>query len=576
VAVARRWWPLHGPAPMTSWPAAGLPIVVPYAASLLAWFTFFYVYWGTPLPQAPYGSMSQTAPANTLFGVPGLFFDQEYGLLVYAPAYVLAGFGLWTMVRRPGPLRRVGLEVGLLFAALTFTVGAFRIWWGGSGAPARPLMSGLLLLMLPMTVQIGSARAGSPRRAAQHLLVWIGVAIVPMLVTAEGGLLIGNLRDGTSALLGWLSPRWPLWSVVPTFIAHEAGPALAGSLAWIVAVALGSWTLARLPALTRGQASLGAQAATAGAVLLALAMWTALPAPEPPLPTIDLRARPRLAALDSFDQAVRPFAVRYAPVRVDDARVVEPTLAVEVAPGLRPDPQPLRVLHNGRFSLPAGRYRVRVHWAERDPLPAPGPTAIGLQVGRIGPALHQWPVTPVPGGKWDGEFWLPVDAGFVGFSGSTELERSIGRLQIEPIDIENAGTRTPTPQVLAATAFGDIVVLFHDERMYPEPGGFWTAGSRLVRLTIACPGGCREGVTLRVHSGLQPNRLRVATHGWNQTLDLQGEAPVQLRLPPPAGGGAIEVDLETASGFVPIERDPSRHDRRYLGAWVEVAPATQE
>ena len=315
VAVARRWWPLHASDPRSPWLAAVTPIVVPYALSLLGWFAFFYAYWGTPLPQGPYGSMSQTELANITFGVPGLFFDQEYGLLAYAPAYVLAGFGLWTMVRRPGPLRRVGLEVGLLFAALALTVGAFRIWWGGSAAPGRPLMSGLLLLMLPMAVQIGSARAGSPRRAAQHLLVWVGIGIVPLLVSAEGGLLVANVRDGTSALLGWLSPRWPLWSVVPTFIAHEAGPALAGSLVWLAAVALGSWLLARLPAPTPGRASLTAQATTVGVVLIALAAWTLLPAPQPPLPTVDLRARPRLAALDSFDRRVRPFAVRYAPVR---------------------------------------------------------------------------------------------------------------------------------------------------------------------------------------------------------------------------------------------------------------------
>ena len=118
--------------------------------------------------------MSQTAPANTLVGVPGLLFDQEYGLLAYAPAYVLAGFGLWTMVRRAGPLRRVGLEVGLLFGALIGTVGAFGIWWGGTAAPARPVMSGLLILMLPMAVQIGSARAGSPRRADSTC--WCGPA----------------------------------------------------------------------------------------------------------------------------------------------------------------------------------------------------------------------------------------------------------------------------------------------------------------------------------------------------------------------------------------------------------------
>ena len=175
VAVARRWWPLHASDPRPPWLAAATPIVVPYALSLLGWFAFFYAYWGTPLPQGPYGSMSQTELANIMFGVPGLFFDQEYGLLAYAPAYVLAGFGLWTMVRRPGPLRRVGLEVGLLFAALALTVGAFRIWWGGSAAPGRPLMSGLLLLMLPMAVQIGSARGGiaaaggaAPARLDRH------------------------------------------------------------------------------------------------------------------------------------------------------------------------------------------------------------------------------------------------------------------------------------------------------------------------------------------------------------------------------------------------------------------------
>ena len=155
-----------------------------------------------------------------------------------------------------------------------------------------------------------------------------------------------------------------------------------------------------------------------GVVLIALAAWTLLPAPQPPLPTVDLRARPRLAALDSFDHVVRPFAVRYAPVRFDDARAIEPTLAVEVTPGLRPEPQPMRVLHNGRFSLPAGNYRVRVRWAAGDPLPARGPTAIALQVGRIGPPLRQWPVTPSPGASWDAEFWLPVDAGFVGFRGT--------------------------------------------------------------------------------------------------------------------------------------------------------------
>ncbi len=574
VAAARRWWPLHRGVPPAGWMAGALPIAVPYAIGLAAWFTFFYVYWGTPLPQAPYGAMVQTSLRYTVFGVPGLLFDQEYGLLAYAPAYVLAGFGLWTMVRRPGPLRRVGLEVGLLFAALIVTVGAFRIWWGGSAAPARPVMSGLPLLMLPMAVQIGSARAGSARRAGQHLLVWAGVAMAALLVVAEDGLLLANGRDGTSAFLEWLSPRWPLWTLVPTFIAHEAGPALLQSATWMAAIAVVAWGLTRWPGRSPGTASLMAMTGAAAGVALAVVLGAALPAPQPALPDIDLRARARLPALDSFDHVTRPFAVRYRPLALDASTAIEPTLALGVTPGLRRQPQPLRVLHNGRFSLPAGRYRVVVRWAGRIAVAAGTGTPLALQVGRIGAALQQWTVVPEPGGSWSETFWLPVDAGFVGFRGSAELERSIQELRVEAVDLTDAGARTATPQVLAAATYGDTMVLFHDEAMYPETTGFWTTGQRRARLSVACPGGCTHGLTLRVHSGKRPNHLRLATHGWSHEVDLRGEELVTIAVPPPAEGGVIELDTETTTGFVPFEVDSAIRDRRYLGAWFEVSAAT--
>ena len=120
VAFARAWWPLH--AGERAGPSAGVAArasALPYGLSLAGWFAFFYAYWGTPWPSAPYGrDDARPRLANTIFGVPGLLFDQEYGLLAYAPAYVLAGFGFWTMVRRPGALRRVGLELALIVGAL--------------------------------------------------------------------------------------------------------------------------------------------------------------------------------------------------------------------------------------------------------------------------------------------------------------------------------------------------------------------------------------------------------------------------------------------------------------------------
>ena len=77
--------------------------------------------------------------------------------------------------------------------------------------------------MLPIAVAFRSAPAGSPRRAAQHLLLWIGVGIAITLAVGQDGLLINNARDGTSALLDFWSPRWELWSLAPTFIGRAIG-----------------------------------------------------------------------------------------------------------------------------------------------------------------------------------------------------------------------------------------------------------------------------------------------------------------------------------------------------------------
>ena len=166
---------------------------------------------GHPLPQAPYGDARADRLCRTWSSArPGLLFDQEYGLLPYAPVYILAGdraVGDVARRRRHRGARRSKSRSS--FAALLGTVGAFRIWWGGPPSPGRPLTSGLLLLALPIAIAFRAAPAGSARRAAQHLLLWVSVGIAVVLLFAETGFLIANGRDGTSALLEYLSPRWP-------------------------------------------------------------------------------------------------------------------------------------------------------------------------------------------------------------------------------------------------------------------------------------------------------------------------------------------------------------------------------
>ena len=116
---------------------------------------------------------AEAAPAapvykNLIFGAPGLLFDQEYGLLAYAPVCILGLTGLVAMLRAGGEERRRALEITLAIGALLGTVGAFRIWWGGSASPGRPLASGLLLLVLPIAFASRSAAAATARRAGHR------------------------------------------------------------------------------------------------------------------------------------------------------------------------------------------------------------------------------------------------------------------------------------------------------------------------------------------------------------------------------------------------------------------------
>ena len=565
---------LRGPGPLTLKSVAdsairkGPGLVIPYAGLLIAWFTFFYVYWGSPWPQAPYGALTQTTPWNLIFGAPGLLFDQEYGLLPYAPAYILAATGLWAMWRAGGEQRIWAIGIVMAFGMLLGTVGAFRIWWGGSAAPARPLASGLLLLALPIAAAFHAAPAGSPRRAAQHLLLIVGAAIALTMTLAQNGALISNGRDGTSSLLEWWSPRWEAWSLAPSFLHHEAPTALLHSALWLAVAALAAFVLRRLRPAAAATAALWA-AVVFSAALVAVAVTFPLLPDDPPQPRVDLRARARLASLDAFDVHVLPAAVTYEgpawwPIAKSAAADHVDRFTLEVEPRLRPEPQPVRVLHNGRFSLPAGSYRVEVEWAERR---VRGPVPISLQIGRIGPPLITWTLDPPSGDRWQADFALPLDAAFVGFRGSVDLERSIARLTIVPVHVVDRGLRPLVPPVLAASRYAAAAVFFHDEQLYPEPRGFWTMGKRRMAVTLA-PGSDAPAV-LRIHCGSKANRVTLRANGWAQTLDLAPDHPQEVTLPA-AVRGIVPIEIETEDGFVPSEFDPASTDRRLLGAWVEV------
>ncbi|HXH05973.1 MAG TPA: hypothetical protein VNI83_05210, partial [Vicinamibacterales bacterium] len=143
------------------------------AASALAWFGYFYVLYGTPDPNAPYGTFmrTQSHPSFITGGLAGLFFDQQFGLLVYAPVYAAAVWGLLALWRRPGELpgagdRRLVVELILLAAPYLAAVTTLRMWWAGWSAPARFLVPLLPVGAVLCAVAWQTARGRAARAAA--------------------------------------------------------------------------------------------------------------------------------------------------------------------------------------------------------------------------------------------------------------------------------------------------------------------------------------------------------------------------------------------------------------------------
>jgi hypothetical protein len=556
---------LRGSGP-SSWrlvpPRAVLAAALPYGAMLAAWFAFFYALWGTPMPQAPYGGLVQTTPWNLVFGAPGLLFDQEFGLLPYAPAYALAATGLWALWRGGADQRALAIRVVVVFVALLGTVGAFRIWWGGSASPSRPLSSGLLLLALPIATAFAEAQPGTARRAAQHLLLWIGVGITVQMGFAQEGFLLANGRDGSSALLEWWLPRWETWSLAPSFIYHEAGAAAVQSMVWVIIAAVCATVLRRLTTTRPGAAALAACGVLAAGLFSAAIVIPLLPA-HPPQPIANLRARARIPALDSYDRGERPAAIVYDPLRKTAAEELLPRFTLLVVPGLRPEAQPLRVVHNGRFSLPEGRYRIDIQFVDVE---HPGPRPLSVQLGRTGPPLATWTVDPASG-PWATELALPADVGFVGLRSGRELERAVRAVTITPLAVKDESRRPRLPQVLGSGRYGDTVVLIHDDQTATEPEGFWVQGKRPTRITFATA--ALVAPTVHIRSEHVANHVTFRAPGWVKVMDLRPGVTELLELPPPSRG-VISITVEASDGFVPADRDPNSHDRRLLGIWIEV------
>ena len=564
VALGRIWWSRPHPS-MAGSVRATARLAIPCIVSGIGWLWFFNAFWGSPWPDAPYGGNSQTHPIRLLVGVPGLIFDQEYGVLPNAPIYGVGLIGLVSMWRAGGTSRRVAGEVTLVVAALLGTVGAFHLWWGGSAPPGRPVVSGLPLLGLPIAWVYARARHGSAARTLIRILLVVGIGLTGLFALASGGLLLANDRDGSAAMLDYLSTVWALPTVFPTFIGGGPLAALRVIAVWLGVGMVTTWAVLHIRHV--GVATVLASTATVTAAAVVLSH--AVPFVSPTRPGDLLEGRWQIGLLDSFDADRRPTGVVYDPLRRVDPLEMASLVPIVVSPPRTPSDQGPEAdfLYGRRLALPGGRYDLEV-WLDSGTAEASG--RLSLMVGRFGAPLATWDVSLSDRDVWTSSFELATDATFMGFQATATLLEARPLFVVRASHINDAHARRNHPQVTATLRTDTGLFYFLDDDVWLEPSRFWTRGARLARVLIPAPPGRQEPATaarLRVHCGNAANEVAVTSDRGREVVSLAAGDRHEFVVP--VSQGSALVGIHAATGFRPSEQVPGDADTRYLGCEIE-------
>ena len=506
-------------------------------------------------------ALSSAGLSKVPAGALGVLFDQEYGIVSYAPVLLLGFMGLAGMLREPSRRR---LATGLTTASLLLIVIPATVdpWWAKSMMPGRPVVLLLPLLIVPIAWLYARLEPGSPARAGAQALLLLSVAVTLTLVAFNPRVPAVQEGDGSSALLQWMSPTWQLWREAPTFVAGLSGASSIRLLLWLGAFGIACWMLVRRSALASGRAALATTLSGAlGCVAVATISATVVPDAARPF---EAEGRVMFPLLETFDPVARPIALRYDDLSVVEPGELPPLFAASAVPGQRTDRQPVRVVLNARFRLPAGRYALDLKGSDAAAtMPA---SSISLQLGREGRPVESWPLAVRPGQHSQHEFDVPLDAEFVGFRATRQAEQAIAELRVIPRAVVETRKRTPAGTVLSAAAFEPVRIFFHDGMTYPEAEGFWVKGRATARMTMLKVRAADPGVLLAVHSGARPNVVTLATPDWSQKLELVPGVTQRVTVPSNVGERFIPLTISSADGFVPAEVEQSR-DRRLLGAW---------
>lgn len=568
-----------------AWRAARMRGLLAFVAmpilAAAGWFWQFHAIYGTPDPRAPYGTYTQTAARYIPRGISGLLIDQQFGLLAYAPALVLALAGLaWMCVSRRAPLddaRRVAMASPGVAMASSRAVGltlvgtivpyavlsaAYAMWWGGASSPARFLAPVTLALGIPAAYWWAHSRRGSSRLVGV-VLAALSVATTVVLASAAQGRLAFNVRDGYALWLAWLAPAVDLAAALPSLHRHSVSVAWVMALPWACAL-LVVWVLARALEV-RGLESRGGEprdiesrgvpwrAVVPGAIpaiglaAVAIAMvvgWriegvTGAASSQGQHRVLQRLAAPAVSAVWLDAGSGRP---RWVSTDAVASRLALGPLTRGAIAADRPLVWP---------ELPAGVYELAV--------PA------GVERWRLGIGRDEGLLTSSrdEAGRRRVRVVLPVGVHSLRWRADAPPGTPLDAVRLAPLSLVPPG-KGVAGRARTAGRYGAAAVFFLDEGAFVEPEGWWVRAERAAEVVIA-PAGGRRTVALVLQNGATENEVRLESGTWHDVRHLAPGAVVELSLTLPAGAAGLPLRVTSSRGFVPAEVDPASGDRRALG-----------
>ncbi len=508
------------------------------AVSAVAWLSMFYILYGSFDPRVAYGPNPEIR--SWIWGaVTGLFIDQQFGLMTYAPVLLAAILGV--ALAAPRRLRLLSaLSIGIVLA-YAMTVASYWMWWAGvPGLPSRLMTAALPLLALPLAAAWSRSGAANRRLLLAGLLVSLAITVLVLSID-RGAMAWNDRRTAQAAWLEWLNPLVNLPGAWPSFFWDTEGAFLRHAAASLVVLA-GWWFALRTFATSRTVVAMGM---LGGGMLFTQVGWWVIGS----APLDAARAQLTIHAAVGAGEPVwrvgggmRRWNVAAEPLRLQR---YQPPLS---------DRQSAAMI--SLANVPSGLYRLNV---------TSGSLAGTLNV-RIArppaPLLYRFEVPASSSQAF--EVALPAGAAaLVVESGDLEFARQV-RGSLVPASAAQA------PGVFARqlAVYADTIVFFLDGNVFPEAQGFWVRGGQTTSLVLSRDvSAARRGHVLQVQNGAAANTVTIQVGGWQEVLAMAAGDVRRVTLPAADPLGSWPISITSSSGFRPS--DTAGTDRRFLGVWVQ-------